>query len=91
MPHAPSDKHEFATNWMTHHSILPDASVEISKARIVEFRFVRIRIPSEKENDDGVIGEAGRLGSRGAERLNEPDTELSLAYGNVTFVKWGPE
>jgi hypothetical protein len=37
-----------------------------------------------------VIGEAGRLGSRGAERLNEPDTESSLAYGNVTFVKWGP-
>ena len=48
MPHAPSDKHEFATNWMTHHSILPDASVEISKARIVEFRFVKFESHRKK-------------------------------------------
>jgi|HubBroStandDraft_1064217.scaffolds.fasta_scaffold4096812_1 hypothetical protein len=71
---------------MTHHSILPDPSVETSKTIIVEFKFVRIWIPSEKENDEGVIGEGGRLGSRGVERLNEPDTASSVVYGFVTFV-----
>ena len=46
---------------------------------------------SEKEKDQGVIGESGRLASRGAAILNEPDTESTVVYGLVTFVKWCPK
>jgi hypothetical protein len=47
--------------------------VETSKANLVAFKFVRVWMPSEKEKDEGVIGESGRLASRSAAILNEPD------------------